>query len=145
LPLKGYIKENAFKLFLCDVGLLSAMSELDTKALLEGGALFTEFKGALTEQYACQQLKLLERAQIAYWTNDSATAEIDFILQFENNIIPLEVKSSTNLKAKSLSVYREKFKPKIEIRVSLADYGKTDNLFNIPLYALGRLKEIVKV
>jgi predicted AAA+ superfamily ATPase len=144
LPLKGYKKESAFKLFLCDIGLLSAMSVLDTKVLLEGDALFTEYKGALTEQYVCQEMKLFEKAEIAYWTNDSATAEVDFVLQLESNIIPLEVKASTNLKAKSLSVYREKFKPKTEIRTSLADYKKTDRLFDIPLYAIGELREIVK-
>ena len=137
LPLKGYANTGAFKLFLCDIGLLSAMSALDAKTILEGTLLFTEFKGALTEQYACQELKLFKDAQIVYWTNDSATAEIDFVLQLDSWIIPVEVKASTNLKAKSLSVYREKFKPGIEIRTSLADYKKTGNLFDLPLYTLG--------
>ena len=140
LPLKGYQNSGAFKLFLCDIGLLSAMSGLDAKTILEGNALFTEFKGALTEQYACQEMKLFKNAEIAYWTNDSATAEVDFVLQLDSLIIPVEVKASTNLKAKSLAVYREKFRPKTEIRTSLADYGKTGNLLDIPLYMLGELK-----
>jgi predicted AAA+ superfamily ATPase len=146
MPLKGYADSTgAFKLFLCDVGLISAMSRLDVQALLEGDALFTEFKGALTEQYVCQELQLLDDIDIAYWVNEApAQAEIDFILQIGMQIIPLEVKSSTNLKAKSLSVYREKFHPKTEIRASLADYKKTDNLYDIPLYALGKLKEIIR-
>jgi predicted AAA+ superfamily ATPase len=146
IPLKGYANSTgAFKVFLCDVGLMSAMSKVDVRALLEGDALFTEFKGALTEQFVCQELKLMDDADIAYWANEApARAEVDFILQLGMQIIPLEVKSSTNLKAKSLSVYREKFRPKIAIRASLADYAKTDTLLDIPLYALGALKTIIE-
>ena len=144
LPLKGYANTGAFKLYLCDIGLLSAMSALEAKTILEGDSMFTEFKGALTEQYACQELKYLESAELAYWTNDSATAEMDFVMQIENQIIPVEVKSSINLKAKSLLVYREKFQPKTEIRTSLANFNKSGNLLDIPLYALGELKGIVQ-
>jgi predicted AAA+ superfamily ATPase len=145
LPLSGYANPTgAFKLFLCDIGLLSAMSNIDVRVLLEGNALFTEFKGTLTEQFVCQELQLLEDIQLAYWANEApARAEIDFILQAGNQVIPLEVKAATNLKAKSLAVYREKFKPQTEIRTSLADYKQTDNLYDIPLYVLGGLKEII--
>ena len=143
LPLKGYANTGAFKLFLCDVGLLSAMAVLDAKTILEGDSLFTEFKGALTEQYVCQELKCLKDMELTYWTNDSATAEIDFVIQNGSQIIPVEVKSSINLKAKSMAVYREKFQPKTEIRTSLANFGKNANLFDIPLYALGELKRII--
>ena len=139
-PLRAYENTGAFKLFLCDIGLLSAMSLLDAKTILEGDALFTEFKGALTEQYVCQEMKLLENVQIAYWTNDSATAEMDFLLLLDNSIIPVEVKAALNLKAKSLKVYREKFRPKTEIRTSLSDYGKAGNLYDIPLYAISSLR-----
>jgi len=142
-PLRGYENTGAFKLFLCDVGLLTAMSLLDAKVILEGDALFTEFKGALSEQYACQEMKLLDNSQLAYWANDSATAEIDFVLQLGSKIVPVEVKASTNLKAKSLTVYREKFKPEAEVRASLADYKKTDSLIDIPLYALGELGKVL--
>jgi len=142
LPLKGYANTGAFKLFLCDIGLLASMAGLAAKTILEGDALFTEFKGALTEQYACQEMKLYKNTEIAYWTNDSATAEVDFVLQMDNQIIPVEVKSSINLKAKSLSVYREKFLPKMEIRTSLANFNKAGNLFDIPLYALGELERL---
>jgi uncharacterized protein len=147
IPLKGYANSSgAFKLFMVDVGLLSAMSKVDVRALLEGDALFTEFKGALTEQFVCQELQtIMGDMDIAYWANEKpARAEIDFILQLGRQIIPLEVKSSMNLKAKSLSVYREKFKPKIEVRTSLADYKKTDNLYDVPLYALAYLKKIIE-
>jgi predicted AAA+ superfamily ATPase len=143
MPLKGYADSiGAFKLFLCDVGLMSAMSRVDVRAILEGDTLFTEFKGALTEQFVCQELKLFDDVYIAYWANEApARAEIDFIIQFGTQIIPIEVKSSTNLKAKSLLVYREKFHPQIEIRTSLADYKKTDDLYDIPLYVLSKLKK----
>jgi len=146
MPLKGYANSTgAFKLFMCDVGLMSAMSKLDVRALLEGDALFTEFKGALTEQFVCQELNLMEDVDIAYWANEApARAELDFLLQMGMQIIPLEVKSGINLKAKSLSVYREKFRPKLEVRTSLADYKKTDNLLDIPLYALDYLKETIE-
>ena len=142
-PLLGYANTGAFKLFLCDVGLLSAMSALDARIILEGGALFTEFKGALTEQYACQEMKRLDNAETAYWANDGATAEVDFVLQLGSRVIPVEVKAATNLKAKSLKVYREKFNPETEIRASLADYKKSGNLIDIPLYALGELENII--
>jgi predicted AAA+ superfamily ATPase len=145
IPLKGYAgSTGAFKLFLCDVGLMSAMSRVDVRAILEGDALFTEFKGALTEQFVCQELKLFDDIYIAYWANEApARAEVDFIIQLGRQIIPIEVKSSTNLKAKSLQVYREKFHPRIEIRASLADYKKTDDLYDIPLYALRGLENIL--
>jgi predicted AAA+ superfamily ATPase len=120
-PLKGYENTGAFKLFLCDIGLLSAMAALDSKIILENSAIFTEFKGALTEQYACQEMKWFNNAEIAYWGNEGAAAEVDFVLQLGSNIIPVEVKAATNLKAKSLSVYRQKFHPRMEIRTSLAD------------------------
>ena len=142
LPLKAYENTGAFKLFLCDIGLLSAMSLLDAKTILEGDTLFTEFKGALTEQYVCQEMKLLENSRIAYWTNDSATAEMDFLLQLDSRVMPVEVKASVNLKAKSLKVYREKFRPETEIRTSLSEYRKTGNLYDIPLYAVNGFRTI---
>ncbi len=142
--MKGYINDRVFKLFLSDIGLLSAMSKLDIRVLLEGDTLFTEFKGALTEQFALQELKVLQDIDIAYWANESpAIAEVDFILQIDSNIIPIEIKSTTNLKAKSLKVYQEKFKPKILLRSSTADFKKTDMLYDVPLYALGELLRIL--
>jgi predicted AAA+ superfamily ATPase len=146
LPLKGYANASAaFKLFMVDVGLLSAMSRLDVRTILEGNALFTEFKSALTEQFVCQELRAIpDDFDIAYWANEApARAEIDFVLQVGTQVIPMEVKSSINLKSRSLSIYREKFQPKIEIRTSLADYKKTDNLIDVPLYALGGLKKLI--
>ncbi len=124
IPLKGYEGQSgAFKLFSVDVGLMAAQAGVNIRAILEGDALFTEFKGALTEQFVCQELKTMEDMYIAYWANEApAQAELDFILQIGSEIIPVEVKSTTDLRAKSLSVYRQKFNPNIEIRTSQADY-----------------------
>lgn len=101
LPITGYIEENIFKLFLLDVGLLSAKSKLDLRLLLEGDALFTEFKGAIAEQYVLQELKSIRDVELSYWGNDTGSAEVDFVLQCASKVIPVEVKSGTNLKAKA--------------------------------------------
>ena len=140
LPIKGYQESNIFKLFLLDVGLLSAMSKLDRRILLDGDELFTEFKGAITEQYVLQELMSLNDLEISYWGNDSGQAEVDFVVQFESNVFPVESKAGMNLKAKSLKVYIDKYNPKLAIRTSQADYKKTNNLYDIPLYMLENIK-----
>ncbi len=143
LPLKSYEDISAFKLFVSDVGLLSALGELDVKTLLEGDKVFEEFKGSLTEQYVLQQLKTLAELPVYYWANDSGSAELDFIIQIEGSIIPIEAKASTNLQAKSLKIYRDKYEPKISIRTSTADYKDNEGLYDIPLYLIEMIKEIV--
>ena len=135
LPLIAYVVLSDFKLFLLDVGLLAAMGNLDIQSFLNEESLFEEFKGALTEQYVLQQLKSIDQLPIYYWSAENATAEIDFLIQYQNRIIPIEVKAAENLKAKSLKTYQQKFNPEISIRTSLSDYRKQDWLVNIPLYA----------
>ncbi len=136
LPLKAYEDLKAFKLFLVDVGLLSCMVGLRQDVLLDGNELFKEFKGALTEQYVLQQLKTIKGIHTYYWTADRGTAEIDFIIDNGGDVIPIEVKAETNLQAKSLKVYREKFHPKRAIRTSMADYKEENWLLNLPLWAI---------
>lgn len=136
IPLKAYEDLKAFKLFIVDVGLLGAMVGLNQRTLLNGNELFTEFKGALTEQYVMQQLAVNQDLGIYYYTNDRNTCEVDFIVDNGDNIIPLEVKAEINLKAKSLKTYREKFTPEISIRSSMADYSEEVGLINLPLYAI---------
>ena len=126
---------NAFKLFLVDIGLLNAMADLDPKILLEKNTILTEYKGALTEQFVCQQLKI--KQELYYWTAENATAEIDFVIQQQNEIIPIEVKAEENLKAKSLKVFLEKYNPKTAIRTSMNTFREEDWLVNVPLYAIG--------
>ena len=140
IPLKAYEDLKAFKLFLVDVGLLGCMTGLHQSILLDGNDLFTEFKGALTEQYVCQQLKTLEGLGVYYYTNDRGSCEVDFILDTGGQIVPLEVKAEVNLRAKSLKTYREKFSPDISVRTSMADYKEEDGLVNLPLYAIEEIR-----
>lgn len=139
LPLTAYQELSAFKLFLHDVGLLGAMSGLDVRTIIEGDRIFTEFKGALTEQYVMQQLRLDSERFIGYWTNERNTSEVDFIIQDKGKVIPIEAKSGENVKAKSFRLFCEKYKPTTAIRTSLADYHEEPWMINIPLYALESL------
>ncbi len=136
IPLKAYEDLKAFKLFIVDVGLLACMTGLRQRTLLDGDDLFVEFKGALTEQYVCQQLKTVEDLGIYYYTNDRGSCEIDFVVDNGEQIVPIEVKAKTNLRAKSLKTYRERFEPELSVRTSMADYKKEDWLLNLPLYAI---------
>lgn len=136
IPLKAYEDLKAFKLFLVDVGLLGCMTGLSQRTLLDGNDLFAEFKGALTEQYVCQQLKTIDDLGVYYYTNERGSCEVDFIIDTGDRIVPVEVKAETNLKAKSLKTYRERFSPEVSVRTSMADYKKEDWLVNLPLYAV---------
>ena len=137
MPLIAYQDISAFKLFFNDVGLLSAKSSLNLKTIISGNDVFTEFKGSLTEQFVIQQLSTIENMPIYYWTNDRSTAEVDFILQYEDDIVPVEVKASENLKAKSFKFFCEKYKPQHAIRSSLSDYHEESWMTNVPLYIIG--------
>ena len=139
-PLKAYEDLKAFKLFMVDVGLLACMAGLSEQVLLDGSSLFVEFKGALSEQYVCQQLKTIEDLGVYYYTNDRGSCEIDFVTAAKDKVVPVEVKAETNLKAKSLKTFQEKYDPKLSIRVSLADYKKEDRLLNLPLYAIENIE-----
>ncbi len=143
LPLKAYEDMKAFKLFVLDIGLLSCMVRLGSETLLDGNQLFTEFKGALTEQYVLEQLTAIAGLQTYYWSNDKGNAEIDFVIDTGQTIIPIEVKAEENLQAKSLRVYQEKFKPKVAVRTSMANYRVDGNLINLPLYAITEILERV--
>ncbi len=143
IPLRAYEDLKAFKLFIVDVGLLGCMAGLQTSTLLDGNAIFVEFKGALTEQYVCQQLKTVENLDVYYYTNDRSSCEVDFIVDTGEQIIPVEVKAEVNLRAKSLKSYHEKFKPKISVRASMANYKEEEWLMNLPLYMIDQIKNIV--
>lgn len=136
IPLKAYEDLKAFKLFVLDVGLLGCMTGINQSVLLNGNELFVEFKGALTEQYVCQQFKALPDIGIYYYNNDRNTCEVDFVIDVGDKAIPVEVKAEENLKAKSLKSYRDRFSPEISVRTSMADYRQDDRLINLPLYAV---------
>lgn len=143
MPLIAYTDMAAFKIFMSDVGLMSAKSELDAKSLLAGNSVFEEFKGALTEQYVMQQLLADCEIKPYYWTSERATAEVDFVFQNGSKIIPLEVKAGENLKAKSLKQYYEKYSPPISVRSSMSDFRKEHWLINLPLYAISCIKQVL--
>jgi predicted AAA+ superfamily ATPase len=137
IPLSAYAEFDSFKLYLLDIGLLNAMGKIDAKILLEKNTILTEFKGASTEQYICQQL--ITQTELFYWTTEKATAEVDFLLQHQNEIIPVEVKSEENLKSKSLKVYFEKYAPKNVVRTSMSPYREETWMTNLPLYGISAL------
>lgn len=143
MPLRAYEDLNEFKLFVLDVGLLGCMAGLRQHTLLDGNKLFVEFKGPHTEQYVCQQLKTIPGMDIFYYTNDRGTGEIDFIVDTGELIVPVEVKAEVNLRAKSLKVYHEKFKPEISVRTSMSDYKTEEWLVNLPLYAIDQIGKIM--
>lgn len=142
IPLKAYEDLKAFKLFLLDVGLLGCLAGLGQRVLLDGNSLFSEFKGALTEQYVCQQFKTLDNLGVYYYTNSRGSCEIDFILDTGEQIIPVEVKAEVNLKAKSLKTYHEKYAPETSVRISMTDFKQQDWLVNLPLYAAEEIKKL---
>ncbi len=142
LPLIAYQEFSAFKIYMIDVGLLCAKANVEAKVILNPDALFNQFKGALTEQYVYQSLKIHDNLPINYWTN-GPRAEIDFLIQFASTIIPIEVKSSTNLKSKSLTIYRDKYTPKKSIKTSLATFEENQGLYNIPLYLIENFKDFI--
>ena len=144
LPLKAYEDFKAFKLFVLDVGLLSCMVRLNQSVLVKDNQLFKEFKGALTEQYVLQQLITLKDIDTYYWTNDRGNAEIDFLIDTGEKVVPIEVKAETNLKAKSLKSYYEKFNPTISVRTAMLDYKREDWLINIPLWGIEEIENEVQ-
>lgn len=144
VPLSAYQDFSAFKLYVLDVGLLCAMANLDAKTILEGNEILVEFKGALTEQFVLTELKTNVTQSVFYWSADRGTAEVDYIIQLDGNNIPIEVKASENLQAKSLKTFVEKYKTKINIRTSMTNYRKEDWLINIPLYLIGNLREVLE-
>ncbi len=140
IPLKAYEDLKAFKLFLLDVGFLGCMTGLRQRTLLDGNDLFAEFKVALTERYVCQQLKTIEDLGVYYYTNDRGSCEVDFVVDTGEQIVPVEVKTEVNLKAKSLKTYREKYTPEISVRTSMADYKKEGGLSICRCMPLSRLR-----
>ena len=135
MPLISYMEMSSFKLFMLDVGLLTAKGNLSPRILLEGNRIFEEFKGALTEQFVAQELCAAEY-ELYYYSTENSTGEIDFVIQHNCHCIPLEVKAEENLRARSLRAFCDKYKPDIAIRTSMSNYREQDWMNNVPLYAL---------
>ncbi len=141
MPLISYNDLSAFKIYVSDVGLLRKMTNLDSKIIAEDNKLFEEFKGALTENFIIQSLTSIGLNPYYYTFNNRY--EIDFLLQYKNEIIPIEVKSSENINNTSLKVYNEKYNPKIRVRFSMRNLTKDDNLINIPLFMVEYLEKLI--
>lgn len=139
LPLSAYKKSNAFKLYLNDVGLLGRKFDLDSKTILMGDSLFTEFKGVMAENYVLQSLVRQLGHLHYYWTSGNK-AEVEFVVQFEGKIVPIEVKADKNVMAKSLAYYRKSYAPPLSIRLSTLNMRKNDDLLNLPLYLVDKLQ-----
>ncbi len=136
LPLAAYEDFSAFKMFLSDIGLMCAMSNVPAQSLLGGSALFSDFKGALTEQYVLQQLQTCPSLSVYYWSAENSRGEIDFLLQQEEMIVPVEVKAEENLQAKSLRAFVERNPGLHGVRLSMSPYRQQDWLTNYPLYSV---------
>lgn len=135
MPLISYMDMNSFKMFMLDVGLLTAKGRLSPKVLLEGNKIFEEFKGALTEQYVAQEL-VAAGYQLYYYSTENSSGEIDFVVQHETYCIPVEVKAVENLRARSLRAFKEKYQPEIAIRSSMSNYREQEWMTNVPLFML---------
>lgn len=143
-PLSGYAQLDAFKIYLVDTGLLGAMANLSPATVVNEDALFTEFKGALTEQYVCQQL-VGRDMEPYYWANPNprGNAEVDFVTTINDRVVPIEVKAKTNLRAKSLHVAVEKYALTRTVRTSLAGYRDEGWVVNVPLWAIGEMDRLL--
>jgi len=144
IPLAAYDGVSAFKLYALDVGIMRKMAKLSPTVYSEGSRLFTEFKGAMTENYILQSLVTQFDDLPRYWSSGN-TAEVDFLVQYENDIIPIEVKSDENIKSRSLQLYHQKFNPILRIRYSLKNLSYQDGLLNIPHFMADYTAEIIKI
>jgi len=137
-PLSAYADRKSFKLFAADVGLICAKSGLDPKTVIDGDRMFTEFKGALTEQFAVQELIAADHS-LYYWTAENSDGEIDLITESDGRQIPIEVTAAENLKSKSLSAFRDRYEVEASVRTSLSGYRDEGWMINIPLCAIGSI------
>ena len=133
LPLAGFEDADAFKLYTLDIGLHGAMSGLDARTLISGDDFFKQYKGAL-----------MEETEIHYWSPDTGIAEVDFVIQSANQIVPIEVKAELNLRAKSLAEFIKRYAPSLVIRTSMAPYAKGGKVLDLPLYAISLLSDLLK-
>jgi predicted AAA+ superfamily ATPase len=141
LPLKAYEDRQSFKLYFVDLGLFRHLANIPSSVVMAKNAIFNEFNGLVAEQFVLQQLADIP---LYYWTSDHES-EVDFVAQIEDKIIPIEVKSGENVQAKSLKVYREKYKPTLSVRFSLLGSELNAGLLSIPLYEIFLFtKRIVK-
>lgn len=142
-PLSGYFDRSHFKVYLLDVGLLGSMANIPVTALSHGNALFSEFGGAFVENYVAEQLTVLLGTTLYYWKNEAGIAEVDFVCEKEQSVYPLEVKSGTSVRSKSLKSFDERFQPKVLCRTTLRNLKADGKMLNIPLYAISLHQRLI--
>lgn len=140
--MERFALQNLIEWKMNDVGLLAAKSELPLQAIVGGERLFTEFKGALTEQYVLQQLISETDLTPYYYSTENSSGEIDFLLQGERGVVPVEVKAEENLRARSLRAFREKYSPEVSVRISMSDYRREEWMVNLPLYCVNGIRSL---
>jgi len=144
LPLAAYTDREAFKIYMLDTGLLAAAAKLDIKTFYETDPLvYKEFKGAITEQFVLQELKTIPGLPVYYWSREDSKSEVDFLIQWQNEVVPVEVKSGIHKKSKSLEIYRELNKPKHAVRATMNNYGVADSLFSVPLFMIAGVLDML--
>jgi predicted AAA+ superfamily ATPase len=145
LPLASFADQGIFKLFMLDIGLLGAKAELDIGTVLEpDNGLFGIFNGAMTEQYVMQELKAAGFTPY-YWGREKGAAEVDFVVQWRNEIVPVEVKAGFRAKSKSLDVYRGLYHPAHTVRAALRNFGKHDDVYSTPLYMIAEISDLMEI
>lgn len=141
MPMSAYADQTSFKLYLADVGLLRKMSNLNPAAILEKNELFKEFKGALTENFVLCELVSSQKSEVFYWKSTNI-AEVDFVVQIDMDIVPIEVKSEKNVRAKSLGLYRKAYNPRVAVIASMNNIRGME-VRSIPLYLIGKVRELI--
>ena len=140
IPLSAYVDESAFKLFVSDVGLFCAMFGIDQRSVIEGNKLFAQHKGALTEQYVCQQLVSDCGLEPYYWSAVNSSGEIDFLVQTGGKIYPIEVKAEAHTRARSLNSFSKRYEYAVARRFSMSNFSDSGWVKDVPLFAIGNLK-----
>lgn len=144
IPISSYLDMQSFKIYMCDVGLLRRKAKVDANIILsDNKEIYKEFKGAIAENFVLLELNSINGEIPYYWTSGN-TAEVDFIWQLNDQIIPIEVKSGENLSARSLTIYRQKYNPDIAIKVSMKNFEKQEKIINVPLYLLWNIEKIIE-
>ncbi len=142
MPLSSYKEDTSFKLYLADVGILRKLSKLPPQVIVDSSPIYTEFKGALTENFVLNELTKSTDEDAYYWTSNNS-AEVDFVMQCGINIVPVEVKSEKNVKARSLAEYRKKYKPEYSVKTSMKNDTNGKEILNIPLYLISKIKSFM--
>ncbi len=143
LPLKAYVDQSSFKLYFLDIGLFRCFADIPSSAIMQKNAIFNEFGGLIAEQFVLQEFATNQTSPLFYWSSE-ATAEVDFVIQNDTIIIPIEVKSGENIQAKSLKIYRNRYSPPLSIRFSLRELDYQSGLLNIPLYKSFLASQLIK-